>query len=78
MTTFIAPPPSATFLAFHPHDNNIIAIGTDDSSILLYNIRVDEVSVSRASLVPCLHKSQKYWQNSLSMIPTGSAVPIVK
>uniref|UniRef100_A0A0D3G4W6 Uncharacterized protein n=1 Tax=Oryza barthii TaxID=65489 RepID=A0A0D3G4W6_9ORYZ len=43
MTTFIAPPPSATFLAFHPHDNNIIAIGTDDSSILLYNIRVDEV-----------------------------------
>lgn len=27
MTTFMPPPPAATFLAFHPQDNNIIAIG---------------------------------------------------
>ncbi|GAB2210577.1 hypothetical protein Drorol1_Dr00015845, partial [Drosera rotundifolia] len=33
MTTFMAPPPPATFLAFHPQDNNIIAIGMEDSSI---------------------------------------------
>lgn len=43
MTTFMAPPPAATFLAFHPQDNNIIAIGMDDSSIQIYNVRVDEV-----------------------------------
>ena len=44
MTTFMAPPPAATSLAFHPQDNNIIAIGMDDSSIQIYNVRVDEVS----------------------------------
>ncbi|KAE8687093.1 Protein TOPLESS [Hibiscus syriacus] len=43
MTTFMPPPPAATFLAFHPLDNNIIAIGMDDSSIQIYNVRVDEV-----------------------------------
>ncbi|XP_039129768.1 protein TOPLESS-RELATED PROTEIN 2-like [Dioscorea cayenensis subsp. rotundata] len=43
MTAFMAPPPAATYLAFHPQDNNIIAIGTDDSSIQIYNVRIDEV-----------------------------------
>lgn len=43
MTTFMAPPPPATFLAFHPQDNNIIAIGMEDSTIQIYNVRVDEV-----------------------------------
>ncbi|KAF5204278.1 Topless-like, partial [Thalictrum thalictroides] len=42
MTTFMPPPPAATFLAFHPQDNNIIAIGMEDSSIQIYNVRVDE------------------------------------
>ncbi|XP_074285239.1 topless-related protein 4-like isoform X3 [Silene latifolia] len=44
MTTFMPPPPAATSLAFHPEDNNIIAIGMDDSTIHIYNVRVDEVS----------------------------------
>ncbi|WCJ27942.1 Protein TOPLESS [Euphorbia peplus] len=43
MTTFMNPPPAATFLAFHPQDNNIIAIGMEDSSVQIYNVRVDEV-----------------------------------
>ncbi|XP_073102229.1 protein TOPLESS-RELATED PROTEIN 2 isoform X2 [Elaeis guineensis] len=43
MTTFTSPPPAATFLAFHPQDNNIIAIGMEDSSIQIYNVRIDEV-----------------------------------
>ncbi|KAL6907548.1 hypothetical protein ACP4OV_002587 [Aristida adscensionis] len=43
MTTFMPPPPAATFLAFHPQDNNIIAIGMDDSTIQIYNVRIDEV-----------------------------------
>ncbi|XWS08546.1 hypothetical protein CRYUN_Cryun40dG0011800 [Craigia yunnanensis] len=43
MTTFMPPPPASTFLAFHPQDNNIIAIGMEDSAIHLYNVRVDEV-----------------------------------
>ncbi|KAG8379818.1 hypothetical protein BUALT_Bualt07G0129000 [Buddleja alternifolia] len=43
MTTFMAPPPAATFLAFHPQDNNVIAIGMEDSTIQIYNVRVDEV-----------------------------------
>lgn len=44
MTTFMPPPPAATYLAFHPQDNNIIAIGMEDSTIQIYNVRVDEVS----------------------------------
>ncbi|KAK9697853.1 hypothetical protein RND81_08G065600 [Saponaria officinalis] len=43
MTTFMAPPPTATFMAFHPQDNNILAIGMEDSTIHIYNVRVDEV-----------------------------------
>ncbi|XP_051135670.1 topless-related protein 4 isoform X2 [Andrographis paniculata] len=43
MTTFMPPPPAATYLAFHPQDNNVIAIGMEDSSIQIYNVRVDEV-----------------------------------
>ncbi|GFP88955.1 topless-related protein 4 [Phtheirospermum japonicum] len=43
MTTFMPPPPAATFLAFHPQDNNVIAIGMEDASIQIYNVRVDEV-----------------------------------
>ncbi|CAI9782458.1 unnamed protein product [Fraxinus pennsylvanica] len=43
MATFMPPPPAATFLAFHPQDNNIIAIGMDDSSILIYYVRLDKV-----------------------------------
>ncbi|MQL69363.1 hypothetical protein Taro_001639 [Colocasia esculenta] len=45
MTTFMPPPPAATFLAFHPQDNNIIAIGMDDNTIQIYNVRVDEVNM---------------------------------
>ncbi|XP_041017427.1 topless-related protein 3-like isoform X1 [Juglans microcarpa x Juglans regia] len=43
MTTFMPPPPASTFLAFHPQDNNIIAIGMEDSTVHIYNVRVDEV-----------------------------------
>ncbi|XWS16473.1 hypothetical protein CRYUN_Cryun34aG0091000 [Craigia yunnanensis] len=43
MTTFMVPPPAASFLAFHPQDNNVIAIGMDDSSIQIFNVRVDQV-----------------------------------
>ena len=43
MTTFMPPPPAATFVAFYPQDNNIVAIGIDDSSIDIYNVRFDEV-----------------------------------
>ena len=39
----MSPPPAATFLAFHPQDNNIIAIGMEDSTVQIYNVRVDEV-----------------------------------
>jgi hypothetical protein len=46
MTTFMAPPPAATFIAFYPQDNNIIAIGMEDSSIQIYNVRTDEVSIN--------------------------------
>lgn len=43
MTSFMAPPPSATSLAFHPQDNNVIAIGMADSTIHIYNARLDGV-----------------------------------
>ncbi|XVF35630.1 hypothetical protein REPUB_Repub18cG0162700 [Reevesia pubescens] len=43
MATFMTPPPVATYLAFHPLDNNIIAIGMEDSSIYIHNVRLDQV-----------------------------------
>ena len=52
MTTFMAPPPASTFLAFHPQDNNILAIGMEDSTIHIYNVRVDEVI--NLSIILCL------------------------
>ena len=44
LKAFMPPPPAATCIAFYPQDNNIIAIGIDDSSILIYHVRTDEVS----------------------------------
>ncbi|KAI8562463.1 hypothetical protein RHMOL_Rhmol03G0039000 [Rhododendron molle] len=41
--TFMPPPPASTFLAFHPQDDEIIAIGREDSTIRIYNHREDEV-----------------------------------
>ncbi|KAJ0013352.1 hypothetical protein Pint_21676 [Pistacia integerrima] len=43
MTMFMPPPPAVTYLAFYPQDNNIIAIGMEDSTIQIYNVQVDEV-----------------------------------
>ncbi|XP_039044303.1 topless-related protein 1-like [Hibiscus syriacus] len=43
MMNFMPPPPAATSLAFHPQDNNIVAVGMTDSTILIYNVRVDKV-----------------------------------
>ncbi|KAF3654306.1 Topless-related protein 2 [Capsicum annuum] len=49
MTTFMPPPPAATYLAFHPQDNNVIAVGMEDSTIQIYNVRVDELPSSPLS-----------------------------
>ncbi|XP_019155381.1 PREDICTED: uncharacterized protein LOC109152249 [Ipomoea nil] len=35
--TITSLPSASTFLAFHPHNNNIIAIGTEESSIYIYD-----------------------------------------
>ncbi|XWS17843.1 hypothetical protein CRYUN_Cryun33cG0103100 [Craigia yunnanensis] len=43
MTSIMPPSPAATSLAFHPQDNNIVAIGMDDSTILIYNVRLTKV-----------------------------------
>ncbi|XP_019184024.1 PREDICTED: TMV resistance protein N-like [Ipomoea nil] len=37
MKTITSLPSASTFLAFDPHDNNIIAIGTEESSIYIYD-----------------------------------------
>ncbi|XP_015069640.1 protein TOPLESS-like [Solanum pennellii] len=43
LTTFMPPPPAATYIVFLPQDNNIIAIGMDDSTIQIYHVRLGEV-----------------------------------
>mmetsp|Transcript_58379 Transcript_58379/g.186113 ORF Transcript_58379/g.186113 Transcript_58379/m.186113 type:complete len:182 (+) Transcript_58379:44-589(+) len=43
MTTFMPSPPAATFVSFHPQDNNIVAVGMEDSTVQIYNVRLDEV-----------------------------------
>ncbi|XVE97389.1 hypothetical protein REPUB_Repub03eG0015100 [Reevesia pubescens] len=40
MMSIMPPSPAATSLAIHPQDNNIVAIGMDDSTILIYNVRL--------------------------------------
>ncbi|XP_031129869.1 protein TOPLESS-like isoform X2 [Ipomoea triloba] len=43
MKSFMPPAPAATCIAFYPSDNNIIAVGLEDSTIIIYNVRLDEV-----------------------------------
>ncbi|KAH8482795.1 hypothetical protein H0E87_030034 [Populus deltoides] len=43
MLSIMQPPPAATCIAFHPQDNNILAIGRDNSTILIYNVRSAKV-----------------------------------
>ncbi|XP_022003682.1 topless-related protein 4 [Helianthus annuus] len=43
MTSFKAPPPASTCLAFYPPDNNLVAIGMSDCSILMYNVQSNSV-----------------------------------
>lgn len=59
MKTFMPPPPAATFLAFHPEDNNIVAIGMDDSTIQIYNVRTDEVCYHKRMVSYYLYVLQK-------------------
>ncbi|XP_074312655.1 topless-related protein 4-like isoform X2 [Silene latifolia] len=44
LATFMPPPPTATSLAYHPRDINIFAIGMDDSTIQIYNVRLKKVT----------------------------------
>ncbi|KAL9276984.1 hypothetical protein ACSQ67_025470 [Phaseolus vulgaris] len=53
---FHAASTNTTFLVFHPQDNNIIAIGMDDSSIQIYNVRVDEVKTKLK-----VHQEENHW-----------------
>ena len=59
MTTLMAPPPAATFLAVYPLNNDIIAIGREDSSVQIYNVHTDEVSTEHEYVIPCLHESHR-------------------
>ncbi|BBH00976.1 TOPLESS-related 1, partial [Prunus dulcis] len=44
MKKVMPPPPAATCLAFHPRDDSIVAIGMDNSTIVIYNLHSDEVT----------------------------------
>lgn len=44
MRKVMASSPAATCLAFDPRDNNVVAIGMDDSTIMIYNARSDKVT----------------------------------
>ncbi|RDX94673.1 Topless-related protein 2, partial [Mucuna pruriens] len=43
MTTFMSPPPSPTFLLCHPKDNNLLAIGMEDATIIIYCVKTNEI-----------------------------------
>lgn len=43
MKTVLPPPPAATCIAFYPLDNNIVAIGMEDSTIIIYHFRLNEI-----------------------------------
>ncbi|KAL4386733.1 hypothetical protein GQ457_09G024050 [Hibiscus cannabinus] len=54
LTTFMSPPPASTFLAFHPRDNNITAIGMEDSVIHIYNVNGNEVKTKLKGHKKCI------------------------
>ncbi|XP_017421064.1 topless-related protein 1 [Vigna angularis] len=43
LVTIMPPPPMPTCLAFYPRDNNILAIGLDDFSIIIYNASTNKI-----------------------------------
>ncbi|KAJ4827231.1 hypothetical protein Tsubulata_015193 [Turnera subulata] len=43
MLSIMPPSPAATCVVFYPEDNNIVAIARDDSTILIYNVRLAKV-----------------------------------
>ncbi|KAG5555927.1 hypothetical protein RHGRI_006543 [Rhododendron griersonianum] len=45
--TYMRPPPASTFLAFYPHNKDIIAIGMEDSTICIYNHRKNKLIKSK-------------------------------
>ncbi|THU55287.1 hypothetical protein C4D60_Mb11t04990 [Musa balbisiana] len=71
MTTFMSPPPASTFLAFHPQDNNIIAIGMEDSTIHIYNVKVDEVQTKLKGHQK--HISGLAFSNNLNILVSSGA-----
>ncbi|KAI3891461.1 hypothetical protein MKX03_020743 [Papaver bracteatum] len=42
--SFMPPPPACTCIIFYPEDNNILIIGTEDSRIIIYDVRQDVVN----------------------------------
>ncbi|GFQ02847.1 protein topless [Phtheirospermum japonicum] len=84
MTTFMPPPPAATYLAFHPQDNNIIAIGMEDSTIQIYNVRVDELCMwsidgwekkkARPIQAPPGHSNPLWYPRDSLSAPIASAI----
>ena len=56
MKTCMPPPRAFTFLPFHLHDYNTIAIGMEDSSIQIYNVRfLCNVPYYRSWKLACHH-----------------------
>lgn len=49
MATFMHPPSMPTYVSFYPYNNNIIAIGMDDSTVLIYDARANEVKSKQES-----------------------------
>lgn len=46
ITMLVKPPPKATFFAFHPRDNNIVAIGMANATVHIYNVRTEQHSIN--------------------------------
>ncbi|WCJ30342.1 Protein TOPLESS [Euphorbia peplus] len=51
MLSIMSPPPVTTSIAFLPEDNNIIALGTADSTIIIYHVRTAKVAKVVTELV---------------------------
>nr|GMD24530.1 topless-related protein 3-like isoform X1 [Ipomoea batatas] len=54
MKTFTWLESATTFLAFHPHDNYTIAIGTENSTIYIWDVRTDKASRSLQGHLKCI------------------------
>jgi len=65
----MSPPSAATFLALNPENNNILAVGKEDSLIHIFNVHKDQVFILKIKQIQNFYLDQfkNHMYNDLSL-----------